>query len=165
MITKVDMDCGRVLDTDRRPVDVTLTISFNRPSKEELKIIETLVDSCLSELKSLEDGIGRLLVKEEKDEIDWPKNEVIREDQLDQVVPLTSYEDSVRAVGRRLNSPHENEVSDQLDAAIGVEPPHPYFCVQHGGSLKGEESNKRNGFTCPRCSYWKRGSIKGGSAK
>jgi len=31
------------------------------------------------------------------------------------------------------------------------EDPHPCFCVQHGGSPGCEESNKKHGFTCPRC--------------
>lgn len=32
-----------------------------------------------------------------------------------------------------------------------TEPIHSYFCVQHGGSPKCEESNKKYGLTCPKC--------------
>lgn len=36
-------------------------------------------------------------------------------------------------------------------AIRNVEAPHPYSCVHHGGSPRGEELNEIYGYTCPKC--------------
>lgn len=32
-----------------------------------------------------------------------------------------------------------------------IEKPHPMYCVSHGGSVAGEEINKKHSFKCPKC--------------
>jgi dTDP-4-dehydrorhamnose 3,5-epimerase len=42
-------------------------------------------------------------------------------------------------------------LSEKDKNAPEYEPPHPYYCVQHGGSPATERANEKHGFTCPRC--------------
>ena len=62
------------------------------------------------------------------------------------IVIYTDYDVVVREIQQGFNT---------LYAAMGLveeeEKPHPYLCVQHGGSPSCVESNLRHGFTCPRC--------------
>jgi len=46
----------------------------------------------------------------------------------------------------------------QVDT-IQTEEPHPYLCIEHGGSPACEEENRKSGFSCPKCNSTEATSI------
>lgn len=49
---------------------------------------------------------------------------------------------------KRCECDSPNEVHACKDPALQ---PHPYLCVEHGGSPACEEHNREHGFVCPKC--------------
>ena len=66
-------------------------------------------------------------------------------------IALKAFEGPDVGNANRVFEPKQTQECEPSPTVEVEEQPHPYLCVQHGGSPSCEESNLKYGFSCPKC--------------